>query len=318
MNLQISGSVQSNLHEIEVYKQTLEIANNLNITYNYDLTKFVSIVYPYLSKESFLIVNLFFMWMWITDDFFDNPKVPIIEKQKLIDLCLDIIDTNYPHGSKLLSQFSSLYAKYQNPLNSIQQSTILLQGILPEFQVLGYSKPQELSADDLYTFWLGTIKDSLVKGVRARLNLVKPITLADFNKIRPYDSGCQMVWPLILIDNVPQRYEIVKDLEDITFKFGEIIYKVNDIHSYMRDIKDEEIESNYIHLLMKEENLEYKEAEVMTVDEINLLWKYLETLQSQYSGYHKLYLERLILWCQGNLTGHRLSNRYKLDREPNI
>lgn len=264
-SLLLTPSTKRHPHEKEIDVHTRQLSQKYQFPYHQDFSSLTSLVYHYLTLSSVQLANDILFWMWVTDDYLDSPLCSFQEKKILIFDILNLIETKIP-----ITHPIALY----------------LGEVLPALEEkLGW----------LYPHWRECLKIS-VKSILEKLKILLQgsISLEDYLRLRPLESGFTLVYPLMFLDD-PDNFQVF--YEPYTWTANEIIWKINDLFSYSKDLKDGI--PNYLNFLKGD--IDKKKKEV--IKEINKSARKL--LECDYE-IHK----RLIIWCRGNITWHLESPRY--------
>jgi hypothetical protein len=266
-SLLLTPSYQCRNDEDRIYQMTSKYVSEFGFKYPRDFVKLTSLTYPYLKEDTVVLVNNFLYWMWVIDDYLDSPSNSFTNKISLINEHLTIINNNWKReNSKMAEMFEDLVHKLEPIMKT------------------------------LYPILIISIKKAL-KAVMEKLTILehRDITLNEYYSLRPKDSGFQITFLLMFIDD-PHSYQ------HFYWKIGlianEIVWKINDLFSVDKDLRDKV--PNYVLFLGNN-----KENRNIIVNEINYLSRRLA--ENNY-----ICNERAIIWCRGNLTFHLESQRYSL------
>ena len=257
---------------------TTNLARKYGFGYSSDLTDISGYVYSYLDVEYIQVANDLHLWLWTLDDLVDaTPELA----DETLNSCLRILN-----GYKMTG--GNKYAQ-------------LLGEVLETLEILNIDKVIMDSIKD-------ACKDYILKGIIVHNLLKEPPSTVSYDKIRFYDSACQVVFPLTLIDlkNV--------GINDIQYKeacnlANTIICRVNDIYSYPKDVYRDKSFFNYVYLYMTQNKLSLKTSLEHIICEINECYRKMTSLLPQ----KDTRLCRLQLWCKGNLLWHSKSTRYNIN-----
>jgi hypothetical protein len=264
-SLLLTPSRQCRNDEDRIYQMTSNYVSKFGFKYLRDFVKLTSLTYPYLKEDTAIMVNNFLYWMWMIDDYLDSPFNTFDNKISIIDEHLAIISNQECKMSKMAEMFDDL-----------------IRTIEPIMKTL-------------YPILLISIKKAL-KAVMEKLTILKyrDITINEYYSLRPRDSGFQITFLLMFIDD-PHSYQ------HFYWKTGlianEIVWMTNDLFSVDKDLRDKV--PNYVLFLGNN-----KESKARIVAEIN-------NLTRQLTRDNYICNERAIIWCRGNLTFHLESQRYK-------
>lgn len=187
----------------EVNNKTKELASKFGFEYHSVYTKLTFLAYPYLKTELLQLANDWHLWLWVTDDFLDNPQIGSVRKLILLCECEKVLDGGEGNGSspKLLG--------------------FLLDKLKPYLRI---------------SYLIKYIRKSL-EAVRIKLK-TKDWTPEKYLDVRYYESGWLMTHPFMFLgcnlDLEPLDFLKIKRIA------SDIIVLVNDYYSYEKDLKEKE------------------------------------------------------------------------------
>lgn len=257
---------------------TQKLAEKYGFGYSSELTDISGYVYSYFDIEYIQMANDVHLWLWTLDDLVDaKPELA----DETLNACLRILNGYQITGG---NKYAELLKDILERLENVRTDELIIQNIKD------------------------ACKDYILKGIIAHNLLQTPPSTQCYDGIRFYDSACQVVFPLTLMDlkNV--------SINDIQYKracdlANTIICRVNDMYSYPKDVYRDKSFFNYVYLYMKENKVCLQTSLQHIISDINECYRNMMLVLPQ----HDLRLHRLDLWCRGNLLWHSKSKRYKIN-----
>lgn len=250
--------------------------------YNSYFSLLTTNAYPYLSIKQQTLTNNAIAVLWLLDDCVDDVNDPDFDNtSKKIEFCQEIL-------------------RY-------------LRGIHP---VTAYSDNKFISLLESNEFWMGyrnhpiagrylqKLIEMIEYGMLVKLEYgEKQLDLQSYLRMRYYDCGCECCWVFMDFDNeVPEC--------DITRMGNFIIWGVNDMYSYWKDVLRDG--TNYNYLCCKQTLTNFDDLCHELTDKIDNSWHTLVRNESSSLEDHgNLTLSNKVdIWARANLIWHDGCPRY--------
>lgn len=272
----------------QVELETRKIVSKFDLDYDPELTQSACSVYPHHDLESLITANLIHIFLWILDDkHIDSPYLSLDEKFRAIRECLTTVES-WRRNEQVDCSNSSVLSVVK-----------LLDCVL-----------RRDWDGDLRMYVLEQLTDYLLGNIqRLGIGTVR-ITSSTQDSIRSSDSGCKVVFPLLLLgqdtENIKSALRYLRSNQGklVQDAANKNISYVNDIVSVKKDKADGCFNYNIVSCLMNDKMIGEEEAISRLKVQCNDLYRVVTTLNKCQ------YLEGLATWCVMSAKWHLIARRY--------
>lgn len=249
--------------------------------YNSYFSLLTTNAYPYLNTKQQILTNNGIAVLWLLDDCVDDVDDPEFDNtSKKTEFCKEIL--RYLRGTHPVSSYSD--NKFIRLLES------------DEFW-MGYRN------SPIAERYLQKLIEMIEYGMLVKLDYgEKQLDLESYLRMRYYDCGCECCWVFMDFDNeVPEC--------DITRLGNFIIWAVNDMYSYWKDVLRDGTYYNY--LCCKQQLTGFDFICDQLTDKITNSWHKLSEPFSVIEAQKELSLPNKVdIWARANLIWHEGCPRY--------
>jgi hypothetical protein len=279
-----------------------------HLKYVEELTLLAAIVYPHLNYKQLCLANYVHIFLWVFDDFVDEPGVSIQEKMNLVNRCKTVLKHYQERKPSAYFNADALEQELKISFDTVldenssygERIAIVFDKILFDFK------------DEFMLIYIVKQFFDYFDGVESHIHLKTGETLSveEYEKIRLKDGACEVVWTLPFLD---QPFEVISNyLESSDGKLARLcasrnVSYVNDGLSYNRDIRDGQ-NFNIVCCYMHERQVSKEDAVKIVSQLCNTSFESLTSLAVDSTS--RTIVERLSHWCIGSAYWHHKAKRY--------
>lgn len=281
----------------EIEEPARLLINKVGLKYRAELSLLALCVYPLLTLMSLCYANLVHIFLWIVDDIVDNELEPhtLKERNLLVNLCRDTVKSYLNDSSVEPCRPKSLSSQHASVLQVLDyiccydMLPILKQYLLHQMCDYFDGVQEHIAVDPQYRW-----------DVKA------------FNHTRDRDGACEVVWPLLFLDDSPS--DLYRHLAFMNSADGIVarrcatrnVSHVNDVLSIEKDTRNG-TRFNIIFPIMQKHACCQSTAINICIDWSN---DYYDELQQMRNASNAFVVDGLSLWCRASLKWHRAVSRY--------